>query len=226
VSFDLSTADMARNPSLCPGTFKICDGFEDATINARWSQDTSGGTFTLDNTFSYRGNQSLHLHDNGAASAGADPFTNLVTHMAFPLSGVAYARVFFYFPPTYPGAFNQVMNFSDESGNGVAFATKTDNPLLNDYTTPVAYNQSSTTIPLGQWVCLSMSVVQGTNPGAVKLFVKDAEVTDVTANNTGTPTWSHIYIGMDWVGNPANQPATDIWIDEVVINDSPVLCTM
>jgi len=226
VSFDLTTNDMARNPSLCPGSFKICDGFEDATINALWSQDTSGGTFTLDNTFSYRGNQSLHLHDNGAAAAGADPFTNLVTHMAFPLSGVAYARVFFYFPPSFPGNFTQVINFSNTGGSGVAFGTKNNHPVLNDYASPADYAESTATIMTGQWVCLSLSVTQTASTGTVKVFVHDAEATDVTTTTSGTPTMDHVYIGLDWNNNPANQPPTDVWIDEVVINDSPVSCTM
>jgi len=217
---------MARSPSLCPGSFKICDGFEDATLNARWTQDTNGGTFTLDNTFAYRGNQSLHLHSNGAAAAGADPFTNLVTSSQLPLSGTAYARVFFYFPPGYPGAFNQVINFSNTSGTGTAFGTKNGHPVLNDYASPGDYAESATTIPTGEWVCLSLSISQTAATGTVKLFIRDVEVTDVTASAVGTPSMDHVYIGIDWVGNPSNFGPTDVWIDELVVNDSPVSCPM
>jgi hypothetical protein len=227
VAFDLSSSDMSHAVSLCPGTYKLCDGFEAATISsANWNQDTNGGTFTIDTGFAYRGNQSLHIHNNGSANAGANPFTNLTNFSAFPLSGTAYARAFFYFPPSYPGAFNQVLNFANGSGDGAAFATKNGHPVLNDYTAPTAYNESATTIPTGKWVCLSLSIAQGASTGTAKLFVDDVEVADVTATGVGTPTMSHIYIGVDWVNNPASFPANDVWVDEVIINDSPVTCAM
>ncbi len=214
------------NPSLCPGTFKICDGFEDATLNARWTQDTSGGTFTLDKSRFYRGSQSLHMHAAASPNAGTDPFCNLVANN-LTLSGTAYVRAFFYFPSAnYPGAFNQVLNFADATTNGTAFATKNGYPVLNDYSSPVSYAESTTKpLPMDQWVCLALSVSQSGTTGPVKLFIWDAEVTDVTFANAATPTMTHVYLGLDWVGNPAAFPATDVWMDEVVINDSPVSCS-
>ena len=91
---------------------------------------------------------------------------------------------------------------------------------------PASYAESATTIPTGEWVCLALSISQSGATGAVKLFVKDVEVADVTAGAAGTPSMSHVYLGLDWVGNPASFAATDVWIDEVVINDSPVTCSM
>jgi len=227
VNFDLASNDLAYVPSLCPGTFKICEDFEAATLNGTlWTQDTDdSGTFTIDTTRAYRGKQSLHIHDNGGA-ANSSPFTNLTTFSQFPLSGTAYVRAFFYFPPGYPNNFSQAMNFSNAGGSGAAFGTKNGHPVLNDYSPPAAFNESTTTFPTGQWVCLSMSIPQTASTGTVKVFVDDMEVTDVTANGVGTPSMSHIYIGVDWVNNSSSVPANDIWVDEIVINDSPVPCTM
>lgn len=226
VAFDLTSNDLAFDPSLCPGTYKICDGFEAATVDARWSKDTdNAGTFTIDNTRAFRGKQSLHIHDNGGGS-GSSPFTNLVTHSQFPLSGTAFVRAYFFFPPGYQSAFNQVLNFSDESGNGASFATKNGHPVLNDYSPPTAFNESATPLPTGEWVCLSMSMTQTAATGTVKLFLRDAEVADVTATGVGTPSMSHIYIGLDWVNNTSAVAASDVWVDEIIINDSPVTCAM
>src|SRR5262249_46527583 len=150
-----------------------------------------------------------------------DPYANLYTASILPLSGTAYARVWVYLATgSYPTAFNQVINFANAGGAGTAFATQNDFPILNDYATPLSYAEStSTTLPRDRWICLALSIAQGSATGPVKLFVNDAEVTDVTFNNAPTPSMTHIYVGLDWVGNPASFPATDIWLDELVIND-------
>jgi hypothetical protein len=229
VRADLAGVDLAGGDasvaSLCPGTFKICDGFETATLDARWTSDLHGGTITVDTSRAYRGASSLHLHTDAAATAGFTPFANLVTYSTLPYTTTAYARAWFFFPSNYSSEFNQVLNFSESTGQGVAFATAGGHPILNDYSTPNSYMQSATvTLPTNQWVCLSLSLSQTGTSGTVKQLVNDVEVSDTTFASAATPAMDHIYLGLDWVGNPASFPATDLWMDEVVINDSPVGC--
>jgi hypothetical protein len=220
---DLIGADGAP-PSLCPGTFKICDGFEGGSLNGRWSQDfMGGGSITLDTSRAYRGSSSLHFHADAQASAGST-YATLVTFSMLPFTGTAYARAWVYLPADYPGAFNQILNFADASGGGAAFSTDTGVVVANDYAVPNSYAESATAIPTGRWVCLAISLAQGSATGAFKLFVDDLEVSDVSFSSAATPNMTHIYLGLDW-NNGAAFPATDLWMDELVIHDQPVSCS-
>ncbi len=227
MAMTLST-DMATSQSLCSGlTVKLCDGFEGAALNARWTSGITNGTIAIDTARAYRGASSVHLHTSPEPTATADPEANLLTYQSLPIATTIYIRAWAYYPSTNPPAFNQLLNFSNAGQSGVSYCIDSDRPVINDYTTGGPFNESSAfSIPTDQWTCLQMEIPQPANMmGTIRVFIDGAEVTDVTTTNTApTPSFDHVYVGLDFVGNPANLPAADLWIDELIIDDKPTTC--
>ncbi|MBA3540933.1 MAG: hypothetical protein H0T79_15075 [Deltaproteobacteria bacterium] len=142
------------------------------------------------------------------------------------VTGVVYVRVWAYFAsplPTTP--FNQLINLADDPGDGISFGAEDGFIANNDYTS-VVYEQSTTVqLPIDRWTCLQMAMPSGTTDTA-RLYVDGQEVTDVAiAKATVQPRPTHVYIGLEWVGTVASQPAVDAWFDEIIVDDAPTSCT-
>ncbi len=228
---DLATHDMATHASLCAGLgVKLCDGFESATLDARWTNDINNGSITVDTSRAYRGASSLHLHTNAEPTPSAEPQANVAATAALPIATTIYLRVWAYFPSGTPATFDQLLNFTDSSnGNGISFSAADGHPIINDYggsTSAYQFNESSLfSIPTDQWTCLQMQIPQSAATGIIKIFVDGAEITDDTTNSgANTPPIDRMYLGLDWYQNPANLPATDIWLDEIIVDDQPTSC--
>jgi hypothetical protein len=35
---------------------------------------------------------------------------------------------------------------------------------------------------------------------------------------------TQLYLGLDWFNTPASFPASDLWLDELILDDKPVTC--
>jgi hypothetical protein len=231
---DLAMRDLAMGDLAAPGgdlssvgscaTAKLCETFDSATLNARWSQSLNGGTVTVDTTRFYRGTSSAHFHTNAISTPTNDPQANLYTGDGFPISGTAYLRAWAYFQSPFPTGFGQALNFANSSGNGASFGHQSANPVLNDYTDGTFKQSSSTTIPTDQWVCLQMQLSQTGPNGPIRLFVNSNEVTDASAASAAAPLMNRLYIGLDWTSDPSSQPAGDLWLDELILDDKPTSC--
>jgi hypothetical protein len=224
LSMSMMTSDMST-PGSC-ATAKICDSFDVPTLNARWTNDTNNGTIAVDNARAYRGASSLHLHTSPAPAANSEPQANVFTYQGLPVATTVYLRAWVYFPSTNPTDFDQILNFANAGGSGIAYIDMDNHPNLNDYTTGGPYNLSTLfTIPTDKWTCLQMEIPQNASTGVIKLFLDGAEVTDVTSASTApTPSLDHVYVGLDFYGNPANLPAADMWLDELIVDDKPTTC--
>jgi hypothetical protein len=219
---DLNGADFNVAPSLCSSsTAKICDPFEGGSLNARWTLNAPQGTATLDTSRAYRGSSSLHLHTN--AAAGGETEANLITHDQLPVTGTLWARVWVYIPSGTPTAqVDQFFNFADESSTGVAYCIRNGHLVSNDYTDGL-WGETLTGYPLDQWFCLKMQLTQGST-GAY-FYIGDTQSTDLSHPTASPKPESHLYLGIDWLSTTAGFPATDLWLDELVVDDKTVTCT-
>jgi len=223
-SMSMMNGDLST-PGSC-ATAKLCDTFDSATLNARWTNDANNGTIAIDTSRAYRGASSLHLHTSPEPTANSEPQANVFTYQGLPITTTIYLRAWCYFPSTNSADFDQILNFANAGGSGIAYVDNGNHPNLNDYTTGGPYNSSTLfTIPTDKWTCLQMEIPQTGSTGVIKLYLDGAEVTDVTTTNTApTPPLDHVYVGLDFYGNPANLPAEDMWLDELIVDDKPTTC--
>jgi hypothetical protein len=229
---DLNGVDQLGQPSLCTGlNVMVCDGFEEASINARWTQDTSHGTLTVDNTRAYRGTNSLHVHTDVISSTVDDPRAVIVTYQNFSTlpAGQVYVRAYVYIKSPIPTTFNQLLNFSDSvSTNGIAAGTAsgTGHTVINDYTHG-GWGESGSTLPLDQWFCMQFDapvMMSGTAHIAINGTLVPGGDLAVPNSPTAEPKFDHIYCGLDWSANVSSQVAGDIWLDEIIVDKNPTSC--
>jgi hypothetical protein len=212
--------------SRCSGlAVRVCDGFEEGTLNPRWRIDSNGGTATLDRTRAYRGGASLRLHTNQFPPSNPGPHTEIITQDGFPITGTAYVRAWFYFPSPRPGSYDQTLNLADALGTGMAAGVQGGALTANDYTRGQFGASKLATVPTDRWTCLRFAIPSGMS-GKTQLFVDGMEATDVefAAATAPQPTVTHLYVGLNWNDNAPNLPAYDVWLDELIIHDQPVTC--
>jgi len=201
-----------------------CDGFE-GSIDPMWTLDTSAGTITVDTARAYRGTSSAHVHINQITSATTNPRAELLGPAGLPITGTLYFRVWMYVasPLDSTAYLNQMLNASDVPGNGISMGSRHGVVTNNDYTGG-GYAESATAFPLDRWTCLQFQMPSGTQ-GTSRVFVDGTEVTDIALATPGTqPVPTHVYIGLEWVGNPSSMPAADAWVDEVIVDSQPTTC--
>jgi hypothetical protein len=226
---DAPSIDAPGGPSTCPlAGVIVCDGFETATLDARWVLSLSVGTATLDMSRAYRGTTSMHLHTN-AANAGTTPVASIRTRQGLSggVTGMLYARAWTYYVAPHPTTvFDQALNFVDVDFVGVSLGWRNGFVRSNDYKFLQSSISATTPLPLDRWVCLQLEVPSNIE-GTTRILVDGVEVTDVTLTTpAGMPQGAadHIYFGLDWVTTTAAMPATDAWFDEVIVSAQPTTC--
>jgi hypothetical protein len=214
---------LGNPPSQCAtSTALLCDGFEGGAIDPQWRVSGGGATVGLDTTRAYRGSRAIHVHTD-SATAKASPNAGIAESRTFPISGTAWVRAWFYFQSPYSPNFNQLLNFLDGGTGGASFAMLNFTPANNDYGGG-GFRQSTLPIPRDRWTCLRMSIGQGSATGDIHLFVDGNEASDAQLIGATVPQMVNIAIGADFYDNPA-MDATDLWIDEVVIDNKPIACS-
>jgi hypothetical protein len=200
----------------------LCDGFENV-LEQQWTPHIVDGSLTLDPTRAYRGQSSIHLHTDSVGS-GSTPSATIFESRTFPQSIPVYVRVWAYLASPFPGGFNQVINLVDNGMAGISFATKNGFPVLNAYTQPIVYHESTTLpVPTDRWTCLQLQVAQGAATGDVHLAVDGVEPSDAIGHDVVTTTMRGIYLGLDFLSSDGN--AADLWLDEVAVDTKPIPCS-
>jgi hypothetical protein len=213
----------AGGPSQCATSkARLCDGFEAAAIDAQWLVNGGGASASLDSTRAFRGTRAIHVHTDSAA-ANSMPYAGLTEHRTFPISGTVWIRVWAYLQSPFSSNFDQVINVLDSGTGGASFGIKGFAPVNNDYVGS-AYRESMLPVPRDKWTCLRMSVTQVGTSGEIHLFVDDKEASDAQISGATVPKIVAVAIGADFL-NGAAMDATDMWLDEIIVDDKPVACS-
>lgn len=214
-------------PSLCGqsiGTL-VCDGFENPTLASHWETFDNVGLGSIDSTRPYRGTRSFHFKTN-ATDGSDEPYAELRTRQGLmsALTGLAHARVWAYLASPWAMTFNQLIAFSDLDGTGISVATNDGHILSNDFTDLSIAETTAQGLPLDQWFCLQFEAPSGMS-GTTRVLVDGVEVADVTQSKTNIqPPFDNMYLGLFWSGNTTPLPTTDMWFDEVILDDAPTSC--
>jgi hypothetical protein len=215
----------AEIPLNCTGRI-ICDGFEGTNLAPNWNTQTASGTVAIDTMRSHRGGRALRAHTNAGIS-GDSRKAEIVDTTQLPTNAtprILYTRMWGYFPSPHANAYNQYITYANTSGNGFAMGDRNLNITTNHFDA-VAFGESGTTqLPRDRWVCLQFEAPTN-QTGTVRAFIDGNEVTDIALAVTAPEAaMTQLFIGIDWAGLSMTIPAVDVWLDDLIVDDSPISC--
>jgi hypothetical protein len=212
-------SDGAAGPS-CAG-FDLCDQFEDSALSSVW--DTYGDV--THSTLAHRGTGSIHFAVPAVAAGGMGGA--LLREKMTLGSGTPpfWVRVWVRF-----GALADVQNHlellsADEFvGGGLGdylFAEADSTDLYSQFDNHTVYLPVA--IPLDTWTCLIWHVAP--NDGDMGLD-GDLGSSSFSGTTNGSPPVSVIEIGpnLDPTNVAVDQPAFEVWLDDVIVHHAAVTC--
>jgi hypothetical protein len=221
-------ADMAPAASRCPApNGAVCDGFESGSISDLWAPNQTGGVFTVDDTRSYRGTRSLHIHTNAVMMGNS---TQMVLNEGSILQrspSDLWMRAFYYLS-SRPAAAITVLGVAQSvapyDGDGINVHP---DGTLHTFDGLGSYLDSTTTMPLGAWACLEWHVhLAHDATGYQQVFVDGVEARELSTPEPTNPTPP---VGGEAVGVSVFMATTavdpfDVWIDEIAIDAARIGC--
>jgi hypothetical protein len=222
---DAGVPDGGIVPSLCPGSFLLCDGFEGKTIDTSiWiiPQPQSSASLTIDPTVAKRGHSSLKVH------ADSTPWVNLFLQESSTFQSSPspfYVRVFVLLQTPAPIYGAELLSFDNTMGRATFDVNSPDNFELDSYNLAAAGRAYSSGVLIpGHWYCVELEVKNGTDDGGT-----DGEIVlslDGTVRGTQTPVLANppfdtLSLGVQ-TGNGNN--AFDLWFDEIAVDNKPIGC--
>jgi hypothetical protein len=217
---DLAAADLSVIPSNCASSSALlCESFESPLMG--WSQSVTNGTAARDTTRAYRGTSSLRAHVS-ASAAMTGPSANIAETRTFPVAGTLYVRMWAFFPSGLPTDFNQFFVVADNGNSGISLATANGYFVLNNFTVPKYYHQSSTPVPLDRWVCIQFDAPQA--GGAIHVAIDGTPMSDLGQTLAPVPAISEAAFGSSFYNNTNPIPDYDAWFDEIIVDNKPTTC--
>jgi hypothetical protein len=214
-----SDAGSGDQPS-CAG-FDLCDQFEDPTLSPVWQ--TFGDV--THSTLAHRGTGSLHFA-MPAVTAGSMGGA-LIAETETLAAGTApfWVRVWVRFGAHADAQNNLELLSADQSTTGgladYLFAEAASTDLYSQFDNHTS--QLPVPIPLNTWTCLIWHVAP--DDGAMSLN-GDLGSSSYSGVTNGTPPISVIVLGpnLSSTNVVVDQPAFEVWLDDVIVNHTAVTC--
>jgi hypothetical protein len=231
VGFDprASAGDATVTPNdavdpVCDGVRLICDGFESATIGGAWNSAQINGSVTIDSVHVHRGTRAFHAHTNAGAS-GDTRKAEVSDNTSLPMSStprILYARTWAFFPSPHNAAYNQFITFANGAG-GFALGDQNLEVVTNHFNSTDFAESATQALPLDRWACFQFEIPTD-QTGTMRGFVDGVEVADLAVPiSPAEATMTQVFIGIDW-NLDRTVPATDVWFDDVIVDDAPISC--
>ncbi len=219
---DLAGSDLAATASKCASSGALlCESFEGPLLG--WGQSATNGTIMRDTTRAFRGVTSLRSHVS-ASGAMSSPGANIMETSTFPIQGTLYVRLWAWFPSGLPSDFEQFVTVADSGNSGLSLATANGYFVLNNFTVPKYYHQSTTPVPLDRWVCVQLQITQPGPTSNIQVSIDGQPVTDLGEPAGAMPTISQASFGLEFYGNSNPIPTYDAWFDEIIVDNKPTSC--
>jgi hypothetical protein len=209
----------------CAG-FQLCEDFEGPTDPA-WTSDPS---VVLDSTIRHRGASSMRMHMSplNAGQQGSSRMWETVTLSPVPSETWVRAWMRMSSAPTATNAL-ELISIDHDGGGGAADYVFSRSGAVEVFVEPQG-TQAGTPgpAPTDTWFCLVFHVVfSTTTSGSLELtgtFAPPA-IGSATTNDSAQPV-DTIGVGPYFSGTNVDvaQPAFDVWVDDVIVHDSPVTC--
>lgn len=224
---DLRAAGPDLAPVGCAASTRVrCESFDSATIDSsRWQVSATNATVTtVDGTTGkvYRGARALRIAAPGAA--GGFSGTLYDPDLLAPLTSGFFVRAYVYL--VSPGVDYAQLFEVLPSGGGVGNLLSQDGRFvtLQDYGYGAGslYQSSTSRWPLDQWFCVEWQVQRGASQsaGAMRVWLNDVALTDVTASPTNVASIASMIVGY----TSDRTTAATIYVDELIVDGSRIGC--
>jgi hypothetical protein len=222
----------------CPGTFLVCDGFENGTtLGSQWYAVQAPGTMmVIDSQKAHTGSNALHIsYPGGGATGFLQTYVNASQTPAFP-QDTLYVRVWFYISvvPDTGGTLIALQSNANVTGGVGEMGFVQDTPWLFDDVEDLTSNNGGTqssvaTMPASSWTCLEFGIdttYDATYPNGEEWVWQGASsqasyVTDLVHTPAQLQNLRGANIGIQF--NVPTQ-AFDLYIDDVAIDASYIPC--
>jgi hypothetical protein len=221
----VGAGDATGSGTRAPCAFDLCEDFEPAALDS--SLWTIGPMVTRDSAVAHRGTASARMHvdtlaPNGVADATLTESRTLVSSRDmwvrgwFRLSalpaGANELELIGLAQSTAGAAVNSVYVRADQVGFDLLGGISASTMLA---------------LPPGTWFCLVWHVRLATSGGAMHLDGDLFDGPDVSGGQTDVaPPISVLRFGIRFASTqvPVEQPATDLWFDDLIVHSAPVSC--
>jgi hypothetical protein len=200
--------------------FLLCKSFESGEPLGNYDVV---GQISRDVEHVYLGQYALHAHQDGTAALESA----VALYDATIPSPDVYVRAFVWVAAPLPS--NSVTFFRLQQLNAPQHSL--DVQLSGGYVQTRATKtnmimKSATAFPTGRWVCVEWHIHLASN-GTSTVSLDDQAIAGLSApqDTTDSPLYDLLVLGLEStdVGGP---PARDLWMDEVVLDDKPIGCTL
>jgi hypothetical protein len=213
---------------VCLASYELCDGFEGPAIDAATWTITSG--VTLDTTVAHRGSSSVHFQSTTIAMGQNAHFVMDETKTLLLGDTTFYVRAYVRFA-SLPASTNGMELIAAEQGGSPAsadylFVHSTDLDLYSQFASQS--HRSTMPAPTNTWLCMLWTVHRTTgNTGSIDLAGDPPAMTLANVQTDGSPAISDMVFGIGFSGSnvAVAQPQLDVWLDDLIIDKSPITCT-
>jgi hypothetical protein len=216
-------ADAAPEPSLCPGSYPLCDGFEGPGIqDALWGlpyvepPSLQGTLLTIDPSMHRRGRSSMRVHLPAGKKGVASMHTPVGAFKDF------YARIFLFMHAAPRGG----GLFAIDDPQAVEIEWDQGGVELGDLPPDLLQRPlpPRPLLPKDRWVCLLMVIKTTSSGGTAQLFIDDDRNAALTLSLTRKPMIMRAQMVFD-IDVPLAGPPFDMWVDELLVSDTPIGCS-
>jgi hypothetical protein len=201
----------------------LCEDFESGAIDgALWNRNEVGGaTLNVDPSRFHRGRYALHCHTPTVSATATDLTAQLVDSSLFPgLKDGFYVRAWFYLPSPVATANETLFAQVRTSGGGALLALQAGHLQFYEFgTNPDHAAVSATAMPLDRWACLEWNVQAGTS----RAWLDGIELADTRFSGASTEPIQNLSLGVS-LFQARNHPATDAWVDDILVDVAPIGC--
>ncbi len=228
LGFDAEVSSDARAADGRPGTscaFDLCDGFEGEAIDSSlWTLDPG---VTRDGSVAHRGSASARMHLDARAKAnGATAVVSETRSLAS--SRELWVRGWFRLS-ALPAAGNEVevIGLAQSTTATSVHAVFVQADQAGFTLQPGISASTMVTRPTDTWFCLVWHAKLASSDGAIDLESDLFDGASATGGQTDTvPPISVLRFGarLEPTRVVADQPALDVWVDDVIVHSAPVSC--
>src|SRR5207237_68065 len=127
---------------------------------------------------------------------------------------------FLYMPSPAPQMASDTLFSASRASTGAELEINSGNLEFYEYgTMPDHSARSATALPLDRWTCVEWSV----GGGMSLTWLDGNELTDIHFVGTATAPFTDLVIGA-YLFQATNQAATDLWMDDLMIDGAPIGC--
>jgi hypothetical protein len=202
----------------------LCEDFEAPTLDPRWF---SSGNVSLDTTVAHRGSRSLKLHVDALTPLASGGAFIRDTALLPAIGNTVWVRAFFRVSALPVGGDNmQILALEQATGNidgDYLFLRGNGASIYSQFA-----NQSANGNPGVQtnvWFCAIWQVVLATTATGSMAMSGDLPARSLSNLATqGTPAVTRLELGPWFSSTATGQLAMDVWLDDLLVDASPLDC--